>query len=138
MIEARTHVDRSPGEVFDYASDPTHEPEWNPRTRRVVKLTAGPPGVGARYEMEFIPGRPVAVECVAYDPPATWAQVGRSLGLTFSWKGQVLSAARGSDLILKLEIEPHGLSRVLAPLVSRRMRSELPHHVRSLASVLAR
>ena len=138
MIEATAHVDRSPEEVFDYASNPTHEPEWNPRTRRVVKLTTGPSGVGARYEIEFIPGHPVTVECTAYDRPTAWAQVGQSLDTTFRWKGQVLPAARGADLILRLEVEPHGLARILAQFVSRRMRSELPHHVRSLASVLER
>src|SRR6266542_3986301 len=49
VIEAEADIRRSPETVFDYASDPPHEPEWNIRMRRPEKLTGGPVGDGARY-----------------------------------------------------------------------------------------
>ena len=53
VIEVESDIRRSPEDVFDYASDPAHEPEWNLRMKRLEKLTDGPVGVGARYRMEF-------------------------------------------------------------------------------------
>jgi len=53
VIEAEADIRRSAEEVFDYASDPANEPEWNIRVKRIRKLTGGPVGVGARYRMEF-------------------------------------------------------------------------------------
>jgi uncharacterized protein YndB with AHSA1/START domain len=49
VIEVEVDIRRLPEEVFDYASDPANEPEWNIRLTRVEKLTGGPVGVGARY-----------------------------------------------------------------------------------------
>jgi uncharacterized protein YndB with AHSA1/START domain len=48
VIEVGADIRRPPEEVFDYASDPTHEPEWNMRMKRLEKLSDGPAGVGAR------------------------------------------------------------------------------------------
>jgi hypothetical protein len=53
VIEAEADIRRSPEDVFDYASDPAHEPEWNIRMKRLEKLTDGPVSVGAGYGMEF-------------------------------------------------------------------------------------
>jgi uncharacterized protein YndB with AHSA1/START domain len=59
-------IDRPVDEVFAYCSDHMHESEWNPKMRYVHKLTDGPTGSGTRYEMEFVPGRPMVAECVLW------------------------------------------------------------------------
>jgi hypothetical protein len=46
IVENAVDIRRSPEEVFDYCTDIMREPEWNPRTRRVQKLTEGPIGLG--------------------------------------------------------------------------------------------
>jgi hypothetical protein len=46
VIEAEADILRSAEQVFDYASDPADEPEWNIRLKRVEKLTGGPVGRG--------------------------------------------------------------------------------------------
>ena len=39
VIENIVDIQRPPADVFDYASDHTHELEWNPKMRSVRKLT---------------------------------------------------------------------------------------------------
>lgn len=72
VIEAEADIRRSAEEVFDYASDPASEPEWNIRVKRVQKLTGGPIGVGARYRIAFTQGPPATSECVRFDRPGYW------------------------------------------------------------------
>ena len=64
VIEHAVEIRRSPDEVFDYCTDLRREPEWNPRTRRIEKLTDGPIGLGTRYLGEWIRGDPMTIEFV--------------------------------------------------------------------------
>jgi uncharacterized protein YndB with AHSA1/START domain len=72
VIGAEADIRRSAEEVFDYASDPANEPEWNIRMKRVEKLTDGPVGVGARYRMELTEGPPAISECMRFERPGFW------------------------------------------------------------------
>lgn len=67
VVEAAVDVRRSPEDVFDYCSDPSREPEWNPMMKRIVKVTDAPIGVGARYMTEFAEGLAMVLECVGYN-----------------------------------------------------------------------
>jgi len=49
IVENTVEIARAPEEVFDYCTDLSREPEWNPRTRYVEKLTDGPVGLGTRH-----------------------------------------------------------------------------------------
>jgi hypothetical protein len=57
-VENAIEICRSPEDVFDYPTGITTEVEWNPRTRRVEKLTPGPIGLGTRIGAEWIKGNP--------------------------------------------------------------------------------
>jgi hypothetical protein len=50
VIEHAVDIQRSPDEVFDYCTDLRREPEWNPRTRWIQKLTDGPIGLGTAFK----------------------------------------------------------------------------------------
>jgi uncharacterized protein YndB with AHSA1/START domain len=134
VIEAEADIKRSPEEVFAYASDPLREPEWNPRMRHIEQLGDGPVGVGARYHMEFLPGRPMVVECVRFDRPTAWALVGGSQRMQFGLGGQVLATHDGAHLVLRMEFLAPGLLRLAFPLLRRRLRPEL---TRDLATIKA-
>jgi uncharacterized protein YndB with AHSA1/START domain len=73
VVEAEVDIKRSPEEVFDFCSDLSHEPEWNPMMKRVVKLSDGPVGIGARYRTEFVDAPPVVMECMRYERPSAWS-----------------------------------------------------------------
>jgi Polyketide cyclase / dehydrase and lipid transport len=135
VIQAQADIQRSAEEVFDYCSDHTHEPEWNLKMTRVEQLTEGPIGLGTRYRMEFTSAPSVISECVRFERPSVWELVGRSKVMTSGWRGRVLPGGDGARLLLRMEIQPHGLLGLAAPLLRRRMRPELE---RDIATIKAR
>jgi hypothetical protein len=135
VIEVEADIRRSPEEVFDYASDPAREPEWNIRMKRVVKLTEGPVRVGARYRMEFTQGPAAISECARFERPSLWDLVGGSKIISSRFSGRVESSGDRSHLLLRMEIRPRGPLRLGLPLVRRRMQRELD---RDIATIKAR
>ena len=135
VIEAEADIRRSAEEVFDYASDPASEPEWNIRVKRVQKLTSGPAGVDARYRTAFTQGPPATSECVRFDRPGYWEHAGESKIISSGFSGQVMPKDDGSHLLLRMRLRPRGLPRLALPLVRRRMQREL---ARDVATITAR
>jgi hypothetical protein len=129
VIEAAIDIRRPAGEVFGYCSDHTNEIEWNPAMRRVAKITDGPIGVGTRYEMEFMPGRPIIGKCVWYDPPTSWTVTGSGKGMRSSFSGRVTPVPAGAQLTLRMEIETRGLLRPVLPVLRRRMPQDLSRDI---------
>ncbi len=135
VVEAEVDVKRPPEEVFDYCSDHSNEPEWNPMMKRIEKLTDGPVGVGTRYAAEFVKGPPMVMEYTRYERPATWSLTGNSRALTASGSWRVLPTADGAHLVMRVEMELHGLLSLAAPLLRRR---EQPMFERDLNNIKAR
>jgi len=135
VIEAEANIERSAEDVFDYCSDHTHEPEWNIKMTKVEQLTDGPIGLGTCCRMEFTSVPSVISECVRFERPSVWELVGRSTVMTSGWRGRVLPSGDGAQLMLRMEIQLHGLLGLAAPLLRRRMRPELE---RDIASIKAR
>jgi Polyketide cyclase / dehydrase and lipid transport len=77
-IENAIEIARLPEDAFDYLTDITKGLEWNPRTRRVEKLTPGEIGAGTRFDAEWIKGSPMVVEYVMFERPTAWASIARS------------------------------------------------------------
>jgi hypothetical protein len=136
VIDVAVDIERPPESVFDYCSDHTNEIEWNPEMRRVVKLTEGPIGVGTRYEMEFLPGRPMVGECVQFDRPSSWTVAGVAKGMRSSFSGRVVAIPDGAHLALRMEIETYGLLRALLPLLRRRMPRNLQRDIEIIKAQL--
>jgi uncharacterized protein YndB with AHSA1/START domain len=136
VIDSIVDIQRPPADVFDYASDHTREPEWNPKMRFVRKLTDGPIGRGTRYEMEFIPGRPMAVTCVRFDRPTGWEVAGDTLGMHVSMGGQITATAAGSHLVFRTEFRAGGLMALAVPVLRRRMGPQLQRDVEAIKEIL--
>ena len=132
VIEVEADVRRPPEEVFDYASDPAKEPEWNIRMKGIQKLTDGPVGVGARYRMLFTQGPPAISKCVRFERPSFWELVGGSRVISSRFKGRVDRRGKGSHLVLRMEIRPRGLLTLALPLVRRRMQRELERDIATI------
>jgi hypothetical protein len=136
VIETEADIRRAPEEVFDYASDPGREPEWNIRMKRVVKLTDGPTGVGARYRMEFTQGPPAISECVRFERPSLWDLVGGSKIISSGFSGRVEPSGDRSHLLLRMVIRPRGPLRLALPLLRRRMQRELDRDIATIKAKL--
>ena len=129
VIEVDIDIARPAEVVFGYCSDHTNEIEWNPAMRRVAKITDGPVGAGTRYEMEFLPGRPMIAECVRFDPPACWTVDGSGNGIRSSFTGRVTPIQPGARLDLRMEIQTYGLLRAALPLLRRQMPRDLARDI---------
>jgi hypothetical protein len=136
VIEVQADIRRSPEEIFDYASDPAREPEWNIRAKRVVKLTEEPVGMGARYRMEFTQGPPAISECVRFERPSMWELVGGSKIISSRFSGRVEPRGDRSNLLLRMVIGPRGPLRLALPLLRRRMQRELERDIATIQAKL--
>jgi uncharacterized protein YndB with AHSA1/START domain len=143
-IVGSTEIARSPEDVFAYATDFAHFPEWQGSvtsvrpegdallavgSRAVVTRRVGPRELTALQEISEL------------NPPRAWAV--RAVG------GPVTATARGaieelrdrgaSQVTISLEFEGHGIGRLLVPLVVRpQARKQLPTNLQKLKEVLER
>jgi uncharacterized protein YndB with AHSA1/START domain len=138
VIEHAVDIQRSPDDVFDYCTDLRREPEWNPRTRRIQKLTDGPIGLGTRYRGEWIKGDPMTIEFVRFEHPTTWASVGRSRRLLANSEGQVSKTPGGARLVIRMELQPQGPLRFLMPVLGPTMRRREGRNVGAIKAALER
>ena len=132
VFENSVEIRSSPEEVSDYCTDLTREHEWNPKLKRVEKLTEDRIGVGTRFQAEFLKGDPMLVEYVGFDRPRRWETVGRSGRLDARTYGRVTATAAGARLKMRMELRPRGLPRFLLPLLARYMHRQ---QERNLASI---
>jgi uncharacterized protein YndB with AHSA1/START domain len=136
LVENEVDISRPAAEVFDYASDHVHEPEWNPGMRSIRKLSDGPIGLGTRYEMEFVPGKPMVATCDRFDRPRSWEVSGKALGMDVTLGGQVTTTAAGCHLVFRTEFRGHGMRSLVLPLIRRRMAPVMQRNVERIKSIL--
>ena len=136
VIEQAVDIERSPEEVFDYCTDLGREPEWNPVTRRIDKLTDGPIRVGTRYEGEWVKDDPMIIEFVRLQRPTSWATVGRSRRLVASAEGQVWPRPGGARLVLRTRLQPRGAVRLLRPVLGLMMRQRENRNLQAIKAAL--
>jgi len=130
-------VNRSPEDVFAYATDPTHFHEWQTGVIDGRLEQPGNPTVGSRcFTTRRIGGanRASTSEISHLNPPKTWGVRGvdgpirASVDLTV----EQLTADR-SRLTISVDFTGHGLGKVLVPLVVRRQAvKEMPANVSAL------
>jgi hypothetical protein len=138
VIEHAVDIQRSLEEVFEYCTDLSREPEWNPRTRWIQMLTDGPIGLGTRYQGEWIKGDPMTIEFVRFEGPTAWASVGRSRRLVASSNGQVSTTPDGTRLVVRIELRPQGALRLLRPVLGPIMRRREERNLRAIKLALER
>jgi uncharacterized membrane protein len=128
-------IARSPEDVFAYLDDLARHPEWQAQLVAVEVETEGPTGVGTRArEKRRVPGgeREFTYEIVEHDPPRRAAFKGVDGPVRPSGTVRVEPVGDGSSrLTLELELQGHGIGKLLAPLARRDARKQVPQdHVR--------
>jgi hypothetical protein len=129
-------IARSPEDVFDYCVDLTREPEWNPKAKRVDKLTAGPIGLGTRYEAEFLKGDAMTIELVRFERPVAWESVGRSRRLDAKGEGRISATEEGARIVMRMELRPKGTLRLLLPILGRFMHKQEERNLAAIKEAL--
>src|SRR6478736_4485059 len=78
-IVVQVDIDRPPADVYAYATDPRHFPEWQ-KDVAAVKVTDGKPGaLGSTFDtLRHFAGMPQSLtqEVVEAEPPGRWATRG--------------------------------------------------------------
>lgn len=137
MITASAGVDRPAEQVFAYATDPARFSEWQKRVIDGHMDDSGAPSPGTRClttRRIGLANRPVTSELTHIDPPRTWGVRGIDgpIRAIVDLTVQPLGAHR-SRLTIALDIEGHGIGRLLVPLVVRRdARKEMPVNLATL------
>jgi hypothetical protein len=134
VVENRVEIARSPEYVFDYCTDLTREPEWNPKAKRVEKITPGPIGLGTQFNAKFLKGDPMTIELVRFERPTEWEATGRSARLDAKTVGRVSATNSGARLNMRMELSPKGTLKLLLPILGHYMHNQ---EERNLANIKA-
>jgi Polyketide cyclase / dehydrase and lipid transport len=120
-IDGEIVINRPVDAVFDFVADERNEPCYNPRMRRVEKLSPGPIGLGTRFHAE-IRSRPrpaeMIIEWTGYDPPrrlGSWTQLS-----TMDIRGALTfdPIAEGTRMRWSWVVAPRGVFKLLTPLIA--------------------
>jgi hypothetical protein len=106
--------------------------------KRVVKLTDGPIGLGARYTTEFVDAPPMVMECTRYERPSAWSLTGESRALKATGGGHVVPTSEGAHVVMRMELEPLGLLKLARPLLRSGMKSVFQRDLENIKSQLER
>jgi uncharacterized protein YndB with AHSA1/START domain len=136
-IRESIEIARSPQEVFAFATDPTRLTEWQENLVEAKVQTEGPTRVGSRMTQTRRVGkgtRTFTLEVTAHEPPSRFAFKGidgpvrPQATITF----EPLDGGQRTRVSVEFDIEGRGLGMLLAPLVRRNVRKELPENQQRL------
>jgi carbon monoxide dehydrogenase subunit G len=137
-------ISRRPGDVFAYAADFSHFPDWQGGVVSARREGDGPLAVGSRAIVTRQAGRRELArteEITELNPPRTWTVHGAGGPLIAIAKVTIepLDAGQRSQVTIALDFRAHGIGRLLLPLVVRRQaRKQLPKNQQRLKEVLER
>lgn len=134
-----------PEDVFSYATDPSHFPQWQDNAVSAQRESGTALAVGSRAAVtrRVGPARLATTEVVTeLSPPRTWTVRGvGAIPVAAIARGVIepLDGGARCRVTIGFEFEAHGVGRLLLPLVIRpQVRKRLPRHARRLKEVLER
>lgn len=137
-------ISRRPEDVFSYATDFSHFPEWQGGVVSARQEGDATLAVGSRAMVTRRVGPrklPRTEEIIELNPPRTWAVRGVGGPIIAFAKGTIepLDGGKRSRVTITLDFKGHGIGRLLVPLVVRRQaRRELPKNEEKLKELLER
>jgi uncharacterized protein YndB with AHSA1/START domain len=143
VIEESIDISRRAEEVFSYATDFSHFPEWQGGVLSARREDDAPLAVGSRALVTRQVGprkMPRTEEITELDPPRTWTVRGVGGPLVAIARATIepLDDGRRSRVTIALEFEAHGIGRSIVPLVRRQARRQLPRNEQRLKELLER
>src|SRR5215208_4363594 len=133
-------ISRRPEDVFTYVTEPTHLPKWQ---ENVVKVEGQAPyTVGSKVLVTRRVGRmerEMTSEIAALNPPSSWMIRGVDGPVRGNVQGFVepLGDGERSQVTIALDLEGHGLGKLLLPLIVRRqVEKEMPKNMENLKALL--
>jgi uncharacterized protein YndB with AHSA1/START domain len=138
-VATSTSIARPSTEVFAFVADARNEPRWHTDALAVTRTDDGPLGAGSRFAATMKPYRGVSegvMTISAYEPPRRVvfeAEMGPTRAtITMA----VEPEGAGSTVTRRIQMQPTGLFRVMAPLMVPMFRKQVAGHLASLKRVL--
>jgi uncharacterized protein YndB with AHSA1/START domain len=134
-----TQIARPVGDVFAYATDPDHLPDWQTNTVSAQRVDDGPYGVGSRLrEVHRAPGGKElesVVEVVEYTPGRAFALEVRE-GTPIHAQLRFDPADGGTRMRFRAHGNLTGPTRLVEPLLGRVLRRQFAQQVATLKQVM--
>jgi hypothetical protein len=127
-IENVLNIAREPGEVIAYLADGRNEPDWNPDASNIVLSTDGPVRAGSRFHGHFKGLGDVAWEITELDPAGILAATITSPRVTIRARFRAAPRDPGTRLTEAIELHPHGLFRILLPIMLPAMKARFKNN----------
>jgi uncharacterized membrane protein len=141
MITHSVEISRPPKDVFAYLDQLERHGEWQASIVAVKVETDGPTRVGSRAtDTRKVAGgtRQITYEITEHDPP--WRVAFRGVAGPVRPIGKVrvqpLEGQTRSRVTLELELEGHGLGKLIAPLARRDAQKQIPQDQARLKELL--
>jgi uncharacterized protein YndB with AHSA1/START domain len=136
-------ISRPPQDVFSYATDFEHFPDWQGGVVSARPEGDAPLAVGSSAVVTRRIGPrelPTTEEIAQLNPPRSWTVRGVGGQLTAIARATIepLDGGERSRVTIALEFEGHGIGKLLLPLVSRQARKQLPRNEQQLKEILER
>jgi uncharacterized protein YndB with AHSA1/START domain len=128
-IVSTVEIERTPSEVFSYATDPSRFGEWQGSV--VSGSSEGVIGVGSKFTTTRKIGgaqRASTSEITEYEPPRRWAVRGVDgpIRADVSVVVEPIDSGARSRVTFQLNFVGHGLGKLIAPVVTSQARKEVP------------
>ena len=131
MTTDSIEIARRPEEVFAYIDQLDKHGEWQGAIISTKVETEGPTRVGSRaVDTRKVPGGPrdVAYEITEHDPPrkASFRGLDGPVRPVGTVTVEPVGDGSSSRVTLELELQGHGLGKLIAPLARRDARKQVP------------
>ena len=126
-IAGQLVIHRPVHEVFDFVADECNEPRYNPRICRAEKLSPGPIGRGTWFRAEAVMlGRTtgMTIEYTAYERPRRLASSIHMPAADIAGTLRFDPVPDGTRMSWSWAVTPHGLYRLLTPIIARAGRRQ--------------
>jgi carbon monoxide dehydrogenase subunit G len=114
---ASVRIERPAEVVWDYFTDVSHDPDWNPSAIKARKTSEGPLGVGSTFHVVRKMSGPMDLEYTEYSRPLRWSIRGVGRGITFTYAAELAPSGAGTELTSHMNLEPKGVFAVAGPLI---------------------
>lgn len=132
-------IARPAAEVFAFVADHQNLPAWTVGVRTSRRLTAGPPGNGSRYKIEGrLLGRTIrsSYQVIAFDPGRGFDGTMTSPMFGFTERYRFEADHDATRVQMTASAEPHGIFRLLAPVMAAGVRRQVRADHRRLKALL--
>jgi hypothetical protein len=121
-VEGDVVIERPLEAVFDFVADECNEPRYNPRMARAEKITSGPIGVGTQFRSVTTGvggATEMTIEFTEYDRPRRITEKVQLSTMDISGALFFEAVPEGTRMKWIWDLEPHGIYKLIGPLIRR-------------------